>query len=202
MSEHDLLNNLTKDFGNSNTRTLASNSRARVDETRDGRIYVVIDGITHSADKNDLFGINHNPSEWLQTFVTEYDKEMKEELINAPLIARSEKLKDKIEKNKEKVKKFRSLQEIVKNAIKETRIKFDNFLAQCGVRLLSSLRGEKKEEGQKIRSEIYTLNGEKVSYSNSEASLLNANCCYAFDLIKTTNNINTNSLIIDSIFST
>ena len=145
MAVKDFSTNLfTAEANRSANGTIAVNGRARLEKTDDGRIYVVIDGVKYSANKYDLFGMNDNPTQWLETFVKEYDKETKKDEFNAPQLAQIDNIKAKMAENTKKIKESRTIQERIKEAMKNANIALSSFLKECGVHLKSSLSGERQ----------------------------------------------------------
>ena len=118
MPDKSLITNLFKGDANfSAYGTIADNGRAKIVKA-DNRILIVIDGVTYSASRTDLFGMNEkSPETWINAFVTQYDKKAKEKEFNAPLEARAERIKDKIAENREKVKDLEAIKEAIKEAI-------------------------------------------------------------------------------------
>lgn len=180
--------------------TLANNGRARVEQTGDGRIYVVIDGVRYSARYDDLFGINENPVAWLDAFVQEYDKESKKNEFNAPLQDRVDEIEAKMEENSLKAKESRNIQERIKKAIINASNSLRNFLAECGVHFRSSLRGEKKAHADALNNDYWSGRFALTSESNREMGYLFDNNSLAFDKGKNTRDMAFNSAVIDSIF--
>ena len=181
--------------------TIANNGRARVECAGDGRIYVVIDGVRHSAKYDDIFGINDNPIAWLDAFVEEYDKEAKKEELNAPLQKRVDKIEAKMEENSQKAKESRSLQESIKKAISNANNALRNFLAECGVHFRSSLTGEDKARADQLNNDYWSNRFALTSESNKETGYLFDNTMLAFDKGKNVREMNFNSAVIGSIFS-
>lgn len=181
--------------------TIANNGRARVERAGDGRIYVVIDGVRHSAKYDDIFGINDNPIAWLDAFVEEYDKETKKEEFNSPLQKRVDEIGAKMEENSQKAKESKSLQESIKNAIANASNALRNFLAECGVHFRSSLTGEDKAHADQLNNNYWSNRFALTSESNKETGYLFDNNQLAFEKGKNTRNMAFNDAMISSIFS-
>ena len=201
MHKSDYSTNLfDRGSGSSSYGIIAINARARVEQTAGGKIYVVIDGVRYSANYDDLFGINENPSAWLDAFVQEYDKEIKKEEFNSPLQSRVDKIEEKMEENSQKAKESRTIQERIKKAIENASNKLRNFLAECCVHFRSSLTGEKREYADKINNDYWANRFALTSESNKETGYLFDNNMLAYDKGENIRKMSFNSAVIDSIF--
>lgn len=187
--------------GKTSHGTLASNGRASIVKTDEGRIYVIIDGVKYFADRNDLFGINENPAEWLLSYVKEHDKKAKLFEFNAPLEAKIDKIEQKMKKNSEAVKKSQNRQMAIKAAIKNTKKKLSEFLEQCGVTSRSMLTGDKKAHADSLYETVWDKRFSLTSESNLEYSLLTDNCLLAFDKGKAARETSFNNVILENIYT-
>ena len=181
--------------------TIASNDRARIVKTGEGRIYVIIDGVKYSADRNDLFGINENPAEWLLSYVKEHDKKAKLFELNVPLEENIDKIEQKMKKNSEEVKKSQNRQMAIKTAIKNTKKKLSEFLEQCGVTSRSMLTGDKKAHADSLYETVWDKRFSLTSESNKEYSLLTDNCLLAFDKGKSLRDVSFNNVMLEKIYT-
>lgn len=180
---------------------IASKDNASIIKTGEGRIYVVIDGVKYSADRNDLFNMNSNPSEWLERYVKDFYKEAKKHDFNDVLKKKSDKIEEKMAENDAEVKKSRNLQERIKAAIKGTQNALKMFLAECGVNSRSMLSGEQKAHADSLYGTYWEKRFSLTSESNREYSLLSDNCSLAFDKGKAEREIAFNSITLDDIYS-
>lgn len=156
-------NNQNSPFG-----TLANNSRARVEEGLNGRIYVVIDGVRIEADKNDLFGMNKNPIEWLDKLVKEYDERM--------------------ENNKSNVSSLETLETNIKESMKKVKNAFWAILSKNNANSVSKIAdATQKQEAIKLNSKFWDLRFSLTSVKNKVYSLLLDNFMTACDKAKAVN---------------
>ena len=177
MATHDFSTNLFNNSVNSGTRTIASNGRARLEESSDGYIYVVIDGHRERANKNDLFGINNNLNSWLDAVVAEYDKEVaKNSDINDSLQENADAVQAKMDENSEEASISHKIQNAIKKAIANALEAFRNFLAECGVSSRFTLHGDKRNKAENLNKDFWNQRMAYTTESNHEYSLLMENC--------------------------
>ena len=164
-----------------NNKTLFNslrNSRARVEETSSGKIYVIIDGVRIEADKNDLFGINKfNPTEWLEKMVEKYDKQMK--------------------KNREKINYLEKAEEELNNAIKKVKNSISALLSKYHASKIDQISDNKmRAKAKKLNSEKWELSFKKTGVNNRIHSALLDNFLAACDKGKYSNQLSfTNAML-------
>ena len=176
---------------------IASDSRSRIVKTDDGRIYVIIDGEKFSADKNDLFGMNNNPTLWLKNYVKRFDKEAMRKSINEPFEKRVSKLNEKIAIIGELIEESRKEQNLIQKRMKAKRNEFWNFLTECGVHFKSSLNGKRKEKAEELDDEYWNERFALTSENCSEYSLHSEDCSLAYEKCKIVRNISFNDAIFE-----
>lgn len=127
-------------------RSLAG-TRARVEE-KDGKIFVIIDGMRVEADRNDLFGMNKsNQNDWLEHLIAEYDKEMAE--------------------NKEELSFLAKMEESIKKAIKKVKYSIQSILSMCHVNSINKIM----DEGMK--NQALSLNNQKWNLTFQKTDIVN-----------------------------
>lgn len=177
--------------------TIASNERAKLEKTSDGRICVVIDGVRYSAKTYDLFGMTDNPTQWLEAFVKEYDKETKKEELNAPHKKQISYIETKMAENTQEAKESRTIQERIKKAILNANIALSSFLKECGVRLRSSLSGAERQQADKLNNDYWAQRFALTSENNNELALLFENNRLAYSKGKEVREVTFNNISLE-----
>ena len=171
-------NTLNKDYGLK--RSLA-HTRAKIEESISGKIYIIIDGKRIEADRNDLFGMNKsNPTEWLERLVDEYDRQMK--------------------KNEEKISFLEKQEAAIKTALKKVRNAFWSLLARCGVRSINQIEDEsQRAEAISLNNQRWDLSFTKTGINNQLHSALLDNFLTACDKGKAVNDFSFNQAMFERL---
>ena len=187
--------------GKTSHGTLASNGRASIVKSSEGRIYVIIDGVTYSANRDDLFGINDNINVWLDSYVKKHDLEIKKHEFNDEGERRISKILTNMKKTDEQIEISRKKQLKITENIKILKEKFYNYLEECGVTSKGQLVGEQKTHANNLYNERWAEIFNKTSEGIKEDRLLSDNCSLAFDKGKVERQIAFNNLILENIYT-
>ena len=126
---------------------LVNNGRAKLEQDTFGKIYVVIDGVRVEADRNDLFGVNSNPNEWLEQLIEQYDRQMGE--------------------RDEKISFLEQAQVAIKKSIKTVKEAITKILAYFGVSTIDQISDEsQQQEALSLKADEWNFRFEKTSISN------------------------------------